>query len=191
MIFFNPPNYVFQVSPLISTDSDSIRIKLLKKTIKMNKSTTKITTTLILMLLVVIGIVIGTTTTATTTTRTMNATATTTTINITMTVYDFTNTPNPFTCETKWIGDGICDDETNSLKCGFDDGDCCVNEIVDTNCYKCICHIDGKRHQMTTISPTVPILPIQMVDGRVYTVVFVDTFYSYVSVLFQCRNSSF
>ena len=119
------------------------------------------------MLLVVIGIVIATTTTATTTTTTMNATATATTINITMTVYDFTNTPNPFTCETKWIGDGICDDETNSLKCGFDDGDCCVNEIVDTNCYKCICHIDGKRHQMTTISPTVPILPIQMVDGRV------------------------
>ena len=77
---------------------------------------------------------------------------TTTTLynNITMTVYDFTSTPNSFTCEKKWMGDGICDDETNLLKCDFDYGDCCVNEIVDTNCHKCICHTDGKKHQMTT-----------------------------------------
>ena len=115
------------------------------------------------MILVVIGIVIATTTTTTTTT-TATTTANTTTINyknITMTVYDFTSTPNPFICETKWIGDGICDDETNVFKCGFDDGDCCLNEIVDTNCHECICHISGKRHQMTTTTPIVPILPIE------------------------------
>ena len=29
-----------------------------------------------------------------------------------MAVYDFTSTPNPFISDTKWIGDGICDDET-------------------------------------------------------------------------------
>ena len=83
-----------------------------------------------------------TTTTKTTTTTLQNS--------ITMTAYDFTSTPNPFTCEQKWIGDGICDDVTNLLKCAFDYGDCCLNEIVDTYCYECICHIDKKRHQMTT-----------------------------------------
>ena len=81
---------------------------------------------------------------------TTTTTTTTTTTNITMTTYDFTSTPNPFICDKKWIGDGICDDEVNLFKCAFDEGDCCLNEIVDTNCYKCICHIDGKRHQMTT-----------------------------------------
>ena len=70
--------------------------------------------------------------------------------NITMTAYDFTSTPNPFHCEMKWIGDGVCDDETNQFECGYDYGDCCLNEIVDTSCYKCICHIDGKNHQITT-----------------------------------------
>ena len=56
----------------------------------------------------------------------------------------------PFHCEMKWIGDGVCDDETNQFECGYDYGDCCLNEIVDTSCYKCICHIDGKNHQITT-----------------------------------------
>ena len=83
-----------------------------------------------------------TTTTKTTTTTLQNS--------ITMTAYDFTSTPNHLTCEQKWIGDGICDDVTNLLKCAFDYGDCCLNEIVDTYCYECICHIDKKRHQMTT-----------------------------------------
>ena len=148
------------------------------------------------MILVVIGIVIATTTTTTTTT-TATTTANTTTINnITMTVYDFTSTPNPFICETKWIGDGICDDETNLFKCGFDDGDCCLNEVVDTNCYKCICHIDGKKHQMTTthqmLTTTTPITPM---DGRVdppfeiKNTFFVDVF-SHSFLLFQCPNSS-
>ena len=74
-----------------------------------------------------------------------------------MTPYDFTSTANPFTCEEDWLGDGICDDDTNVLKCGFDGGDCCLNEIIATNCDKCICHDDEKRHQPTTtteLSPT-------------------------------------
>ena len=103
------------------------------------------------MMLVVIGIIVTIlvrrepSEVVTTTTKT-----TTTTTNLTMTTYDFTSTPNPFICDKKWIGDGICDDEVNLPKCAFDEGDCCLNEIVDTNCHECICHSDGKRHQMTT-----------------------------------------
>ena len=82
------------------------------------------------MMLVVIGIIATILVSegsevVTTTTKT-----TTTTTNITMTTYDFTSTPNPFICDKKWIGDGICDDEVNLPKCAFDEGDCCLNEIV-------------------------------------------------------------
>ena len=63
-------------------------------------------TTLIIepMMLVVIGII------ATILVKRESSEAvTTTTTNITMTTHDFTSTLNPFICDKKWIGDGICD----------------------------------------------------------------------------------
>ena len=131
-----------------------------------------------------------TTTTKTTTTTLQNS--------ITMTAYDFTSTPNPFTCEQKWIGDGICDDVTNLLKCAFDYGDCCLNEIVDTYCYECICHIDKKRHQMTTTTqmPELQIPEIQYksivppLAGKKFQLL-IKIFYPYVSIHLQSLNSSY
>ena len=28
-----------------------------------------------------------------------------------------------------WVGDGFCDDQTNSPECYFDGGDCCVTDV--------------------------------------------------------------
>ena len=162
----NPPHFSPTVS-VISTPTRSLvtispihtakkpkKKKVTKKPKKVNKYLRKVVVTSLIigpMILVAIGII------ATILARressevvTTITTTTTTTTNVTMTAYDFTSTPNPFTCDKKWIGDGICDDEVNMFKCVFDDGDCCLIEIVDTNCHECICHIDGKRHQMTT-----------------------------------------
>ena len=41
-------------------------------------------------------------------------------------------------CNTNWIGDGYCNDETNKFKCNYDGGDCCVNINVD-HCSDCNC----------------------------------------------------
>ncbi len=44
-------------------------------------------------------------------------------------------------------GDGICDDLTNNVECGFDGMDCCnegdiFEPVPDTsNCYFCKCHL--------------------------------------------------
>ena len=151
-VISTPTRSLVTISPIHTPKK--AKKKILKKTKKVNKYLRKtIVTTLIIMpmMIVVIGIIATIlvrrepSEVVPTTTKT-----TTTTTNITMTTYDFTSTPNPFICDKKWIGDGICDDEVNLPKCAFDEGDCCLNEIVDTNCHECICHSDGKRHQMTT-----------------------------------------
>ena len=151
-----------------------------------------------LMIIISIGSLVIATQAESNETTTTKTTTTTLHFNITMTAYDFTSTPNPFTCEQKWIGDGICDDETNLLKCAFDYGDCCLNEIVDTNCYECICHIDGKRHQMTTTTqmPGLQIPDIQYksivppLAGKKFQLL-IKIFYSYVSIHLQSLNSSY
>ena len=43
------------------------------------------------------------------------------------------------------IGDGYCDDSSNSEQCDFDGGDCCLDQIVAA-CYECMCYADGTRH---------------------------------------------
>ena len=43
------------------------------------------------------------------------------------------------------IGDGYCQDSSNSEQCDFDGGDCCLNQIV-VACYDCMCYEDGTRH---------------------------------------------
>ena len=40
------------------------------------------------------------------------------------------------------IGDGYCDDETNTLNCNFDGGDCCTVCVNTDYCLDCICHQD-------------------------------------------------
>ena len=61
-----------------------------------------------------------------------------------------------------WVADGFCDDVTNTEECGFDGGDCCLEEIntVSNNaslatCEECICHEEcnndgGYCHETST-----------------------------------------
>jgi hypothetical protein len=42
--------------------------------------------------------------------------------------------------ESKWIGDGFCDDFNNNIACNYDDGDCCGWSSVKNNfCIICAC----------------------------------------------------
>ena len=147
----NTPNgSLYTISPIQTPTKNKKPNKIAKK----NKSKRKIiiivaTLIFVLMIPIIIGSLVISTQEESNTVTTIKTTSTFHS-NITMTAYDFTSTPNHFTCENNWMGDGVCDDETNLLECAFDYGDCCLNEIVDTNCHKCICHIDGKKHQMTT-----------------------------------------
>ena len=38
-----------------------------------------------------------------------------------------------------WVGDGYCDDESNTAECGYDGGDCCISEPVIWFCEVCEC----------------------------------------------------
>ena len=38
------------------------------------------------------------------------------------------------------IGNGICNDETNTINCGFDGFDCCLSDVTEDNCSECSCH---------------------------------------------------
>jgi hypothetical protein len=38
-----------------------------------------------------------------------------------------------------WIGDGFCDDETNTEICQFDGGDCCGSNVNTQYCIECVC----------------------------------------------------
>jgi hypothetical protein len=37
------------------------------------------------------------------------------------------------------VGNGLCEDETNTLECNFDDGDCCGSNITTSHCTECQC----------------------------------------------------
>ena len=37
------------------------------------------------------------------------------------------------------VGDGFCNDETNTIHCGFDGGDCCYSFVVEKYCRDCQC----------------------------------------------------
>ena len=38
------------------------------------------------------------------------------------------------------MGNGYCNDETNSLECGYDGGDCCLGSDLETQfCTECQC----------------------------------------------------
>ena len=38
-----------------------------------------------------------------------------------------------------WIGDGACDDVTNTIECNYDGNDCCDDNPRTIYCYECIC----------------------------------------------------
>ncbi len=38
-----------------------------------------------------------------------------------------------------WIGDGVCDDDTNISECAYDGGDCCLPEVNMDYCSLCEC----------------------------------------------------
>ena len=40
------------------------------------------------------------------------------------------------------VGDGFCNDETNSDICNYDGGDCCLNMNNTNNCSDCTCHFE-------------------------------------------------
>ena len=46
--------------------------------------------------------------------------------------------PKPF-----WVADGYCDDETNTIGCGYDGGDCCMESVSTEYCIECQCYETG------------------------------------------------
>ena len=62
--------------------------------------------------------------------------------------------------EVGWIGDGSCDDHTNTELCSYDGGDCCLEPVIkDDYCIDCICHLDGTRHPSKNTESTTTLLP--------------------------------
>ena len=49
-----------------------------------------------------------------------------------------------------WVGDGICDDLTNTMQCNYDGGDCCLDPVNTQYCSECQC-LDGVG---STVDPT-------------------------------------
>ena len=43
------------------------------------------------------------------------------------------------------IGDNYCDDEANTLECGYDFNDCCKSESDRSLCTECLCYIPEDR----------------------------------------------
>lgn len=41
------------------------------------------------------------------------------------------------------VGNGVCDDETNTNVFGFDGGDCCLQYVIPGNCSLCMCYETG------------------------------------------------
>ena len=42
-----------------------------------------------------------------------------------------------------WIGDGYCDDVTNTMECSYDGGDCCLDPVNTQYCSECQCIDDS------------------------------------------------
>ena len=62
-------------------------------------------------------------------------------------------------CNWNWIGDGYCDDDTNTEECDWDGGDSCGDEYEDANtiyCSVCACHEDSVTTTTTTTAAATP-----------------------------------
>ena len=40
------------------------------------------------------------------------------------------------------VGNGFCNDETNTVACNYDGGDCCINFVNKENCSECHCYLE-------------------------------------------------
>ena len=61
--------------------------------------------------------------------------------------------PEQQSCPENYKGDGFCDAECNNEASGYDDGDCCLDVIMDQYCSNgpppgCMCHEDGTVHEV-------------------------------------------
>ena len=56
-----------------------------------------------------------------------------------------------------WLGDGYCDDDTNTLECNFDNGDCCGCSVNTDYCTTCQCRKGGGELCETTSTTTTTI----------------------------------
>ena len=50
------------------------------------------------------------------------------------------------------VGDGICDDQANTLECNYDGGDCCMG-IKGLYCTQCICKDTYTGYPLLTTTP--------------------------------------
>lgn len=50
-------------------------------------------------------------------------------------------------CDDLLVGNGICNDQVNTLDCSFDGNDCCLQVINNLECTECLCHLDQTRHE--------------------------------------------
>ena len=41
--------------------------------------------------------------------------------------------------QLSWVGDRYCDDDTNTIECNFDGGDCCGPDVKTELCTDCQC----------------------------------------------------
>ena len=42
-----------------------------------------------------------------------------------------------------FVGDGVCNDETNNPECNYDGGDCCLMNVNTDSCFDCNCLASG------------------------------------------------
>ena len=52
-----------------------------------------------------------------------------------------------------WVGDGQCDDYSNTPDCNYDGGDCCKEDIHDLYCQLCECKSSAVNKNKTTLVP--------------------------------------
>ena len=57
-----------------------------------------------------------------------------------------------------WVGDGFCDDETNTAECNYDGGDCCGISVDTQYCSECTCHNSNVSVSSESIFHTTSIL---------------------------------
>ena len=57
-----------------------------------------------------------------------------------------------------FIGDGYCDDVLNNLDCGFDEGDCCLNNTITLFCTICKCYDDTPKEYDSCMVDAVPLI---------------------------------
>ncbi len=57
------------------------------------------------------------------------------------------------TVSKRFLGDDICDDDTNTYECSYDGGDCCDPKSIFDHCSQCLCK-SGQEKVKGTINAT-------------------------------------